>query len=113
LDNAAKYAPPGSTVTIAAHRTAAAVLLEVADEGPGIPDGELESVFEKFYRVKGGDRRRVGTGLGLAVCRGFVEALGGTIHAGNRTDGRGAIFTIESPASIEVEAPREPAAGAA
>jgi two-component system sensor histidine kinase KdpD len=112
LDNAAKYAPTGSVVSIRGRRNPDGVSLEVADEGPGIPQEELESVFEKFYRVKGGDRRRVGTGLGLAVCRGFVEALGGTIDAGNRSDRSGAVFTIRFPASIEVELPREPAAAA-
>jgi two-component system, OmpR family, sensor histidine kinase KdpD len=113
LDNAAKYAPVGSTVSIHGHRLGDGAVLQVCDEGPGIPEEELESVFEKFYRVRGGDRRRVGTGLGLAVCRGFVEALGGTIQAGNRGDRPGAVFTIEFPASMIVEEPREPATATA
>src|SRR5262249_3788180 len=86
LDHAAKYAPAGSLVTIKARRSDGQVVVQVLDEGPGIPAAELERVFDKFYRVGGPDRRRAGTGLGLAICRGFVEAMHGTITAGNRTD---------------------------
>ena len=52
----------------------------------GIPPEELERVFDKFYRAQKGDRVRAGTGLGLAISRGFIEAMGGTIDAANRTD---------------------------
>jgi two-component system, OmpR family, sensor histidine kinase KdpD len=97
LDNAAKYAPSGSLVTIAAWRRNGHVCLQVMDEGPGIPPADLEHVFDKFYRVGGADRRRAGTGLGLAICRGFVEAMHGTITAANRTDRSGAVFTITLP----------------
>ena len=96
LDNAAKYAPVGSTVTLHAWQDGpAGVKLQVCDEGPGIPPGSLETVFDKFVRVEATDRQRAGTGLGLAICRGFVEAMGGVIVAGNRTDREGgAVFTI-------------------
>ncbi len=94
LDNSAKYAPAGSQVTIRASQSFGTVAVEVLDEGPGIPDDRLERIFEKFHRVKNGDRQRAGTGLGLAICRGFVEALGGKITAANRADRSGAIFTI-------------------
>jgi two-component system sensor histidine kinase KdpD len=97
LDNAAKYAPPGSQITIRARRTIGSIAIEVLDEGSGIPEDRLERVFEKFHRVKQGDRQRAGTGLGLAICRGFVEALGGKIVAANRSDRSGAIFTITFP----------------
>ncbi len=97
LDNAAKYAPPGSEIRIRSRRTPGAVAIEVLDEGPGIPEDRLERVFEKFHRVKHGDRQRAGTGLGLAICRGFVTALGGKIGAANRADRSGAIFTITFP----------------
>ena len=72
-------------------------MLQVADEGEGIPPGELESVFDKFYRVQKGDHVRPGTGLGLAISRGFVEAMRGTISASNRTDRSGAVLTIRLP----------------
>ncbi len=99
LDNAlAKYAPPGGTsIEVRARRDRDIVRLEVLDEGEGIPQADLERIFDKFYRVHAGDRRRVGTGLGLAICRGFVEAMGGTIRAGNRPDRTGALFTITLP----------------
>ncbi len=97
LDNAAKYAPPQSKIVIRGRRSHGAIAIEVLDEGPGIPEDRLERVFEKFHRVKQGDRQRAGTGLGLAICRGFVQALGGTIVAANRADRAGAIFTITFP----------------
>jgi two-component system sensor histidine kinase KdpD len=97
LDNAAKYAPPGSLIEITAGRAGGAVQIAVRDEGPGIPQGDLESIFEKFYRAQGADRRPAGTGLGLAICRGFIEAMGGRIRAANRTDRSGAVFTVTFP----------------
>ncbi len=97
LDNAAKYAPAGSRIGIAAGREDGMVRIAVRDEGPGIPAEDLERIFEKFYRVRRADRRPAGTGLGLAICRGFVEAMGGTIVAANRTDRSGAVFTVAFP----------------
>lgn len=94
LDNAAKYAPPGSGIVIQGRQAGKWVVLQVCDEGPGIPPGDVERVFETFYRANKGDRQRAGTGLGLAICRGFIEALGGTITATNRRDRSGAVFTI-------------------
>jgi two-component system sensor histidine kinase KdpD len=97
LDNAAKYAPIGTTVRIESKQERALVVLRIADEGPGIPQTDLERVFDKFYRVRKSDSQRAGTGLGLAICRGFVEAMGGTIEASNRAGRHGAIFTITLP----------------
>jgi two-component system sensor histidine kinase KdpD len=97
LDNAAKYAPPGSRIELAAWREGETVVIELRDEGPGIPPADLERVFDKFYRVAAGDRQRAGTGLGLAICRGFVEAQGGRIAAGNRCDRSGAVLTVRLP----------------
>ncbi len=109
LDNAAKYAPTGSTIAVRAWHERASdaagaampgrILLQVMDEGAGIPPEALERVFDKFYRVRGADRQRAGTGLGLAVCRGFVEAMGGSIVAANRQDRSGAVFTLALPVS--------------
>jgi two-component system sensor histidine kinase KdpD len=110
LDNASKYAPPGSAVSVLAKRQAGSIVLQVCDEGPGMPEGEMERVFTKFHRLHEGDRKRPGTGLGLAVCRGFVEALGGTIVAGNRSDRSGAVFTLTFP---ERPAEEHPVADAA
>ncbi|MDO9296816.1 ATP-binding protein, partial [Bradyrhizobium sp.] len=97
LDNAAKYAPADTTVTIRAVRENAWVALQIIDEGGGIPPEELEMIFDKFYRAQKGDHVRPGTGLGLAISRGFVEAMHGTIQAANRTDRSGAVMTIRLP----------------
>jgi two-component system sensor histidine kinase KdpD len=99
LDNAAKYAPTGSKVTLRAWHDALEhrVKLQIMDEGPGIPASDLEAIFEKFFRVHTADHSRAGTGLGLAICRGFIEAMGGQIVASNRIDRSGAAFTISLP----------------
>jgi two-component system sensor histidine kinase KdpD len=97
LDNAAKYAPAGTTITIRSGREGEFVLLQILDEGEGIPAPDLDHVFDKFYRAQKGDHVRAGTGLGLAISRGFVEAMRGTIGAANRTDHTGAVFSIRLP----------------
>jgi two-component system, OmpR family, sensor histidine kinase KdpD len=108
LDNAAKYAAPGTTVSIRTWRERDSVVLQIFDEGEGIPQGDLGHVFDKFYRVQKTDQVRPGTGLGLAISRGFVEAMNGSIIAANRSDRRGAVFTITVP--ISREQPQEAAA---
>jgi two-component system sensor histidine kinase KdpD len=97
LDNAAKYAPPGTTVLIEGWREDSAVKLQVVDQGSGIPPEEVGRIFEKFHRAQKGDQVRAGTGLGLAISRGFIEAMGGTLTAANRPDRSGAVFTITLP----------------
>jgi two-component system sensor histidine kinase KdpD len=112
LDNAAKYAPAGSAITVEARRAGELVRLTVADEGEGLPEEDRERIFDKFYRVRAADRRRAGTGLGLSIARGFMEAMGGAIIAGNRTDSSGAIFTLTLPAAATAPAPAEHKAAA-
>jgi two-component system sensor histidine kinase KdpD len=97
LDNAAKYAPPDTTISIQGLRDKDSVTLQIMDEGEGIPPDDLHNVFDKFYRAQKGDHVRAGTGLGLAISRGFVEALHGTISAANRSDRSGAVLTIRLP----------------
>ena len=97
LDNAAKYAPTGTEVRIRARRASDRILVQVLDEGEGIPPDDRERIFDQFYRVHTADRKRAGTGLGLAICRGFVEAMAGTVTAANRQDRRGALFTLVLP----------------
>ena len=97
LDNAAKYAPADTTISIRGCAGQDQVSLQIMDEGSGIPPAELESVFDKFYRAQKGDHVRPGTGLGLAISRGFVEAMHGTISAANRADRSGAVLTIRLP----------------
>jgi two-component system sensor histidine kinase KdpD len=101
LDNAAKYSAAEAGIRIRAWRDDGTVQLQVSDEGEGIPEGDLERIFDKFYRAQKGDQVRAGTGLGLAISRGFVEAMNGTIDAANRPDGKGAVFTIRLPVPVE------------
>src|SRR5271170_1501571 len=103
LDNAAKYAAAGTTIFIRTWRDSDSVSLQIVDEGEGIPQDELEHIFDKFYRVQKTDQVRPGTGLGLAISRGFVEAMHGTIVAANRPDRRGAVFTIRLPIANEMQ----------
>ena len=81
LENAAKYTPPGSRIEIAAELRGAWLAVMVYDDGPGLPPGREEAIFEKFTR---GEREsaKPGVGLGLAICRAIVEAHGGRITAG-------------------------------
>jgi two-component system sensor histidine kinase KdpD len=97
LDNAAKYAPPETTIRIQSWQNPKTVCLRVLDEGSGIAANDLDHIFDKFYRAQKTDHVRAGTGLGLAISRGFVEAMHGTIVAANRTDRSGAAFTISLP----------------
>ncbi len=102
LDNALKYTPPASPISILATATDQAVTVEVADRGSGLPPGEENKVFEKFYRGHPGDGR--GTGLGLAICQGIIRAHGGRIWAQNLPEGGVAfLFTLpitDSPPAV-------------
>lgn len=95
LDNAVRHTPAGTPVELRARREGAGVLVEVADYGSGLAPGDEAKVFDKFYRG-GADRGRGNVGLGLAICRGMVEAHGGRIWAENRTGG-GAAFRFTLP----------------
>jgi two-component system, OmpR family, sensor histidine kinase KdpD len=95
IENALKYTPPGSPIEISATANARAVVVEVADRGPGLPSGEEGRVFDKFYRSRD-EGRGVGAGLGLTICRGIITAHGGRIWAENRPGG-GATFRFTLP----------------
>jgi two-component system sensor histidine kinase KdpD len=95
IDNAIKYSPKGSPLDIKASFSTANVTVSVADRGPGIPEGDLQRVFDKFYRLKS-PRNVSGTGLGLAICKGIIEAHGGLIWAENRMGG-GTIMVMQIP----------------
>ena len=99
LENAARYTAVGSPIEISVEVMDENMLVSIGDYGPGIPPSDLERIFDKFYRVSGTRRANsstMGTGLGLAVCRGLIEAHGGRIWAENRPGG-GAIFRFTLP----------------
>jgi two-component system sensor histidine kinase KdpD len=97
LQNALKYALPDSPLTITACQEATCLLLCIGDRGPGIPASERARVFEKFYRLPQTQQAGLpGAGLGLAICKGFVEAHGGDITILDRNGG-GALVTIRLP----------------
>ncbi|KKB79338.1 histidine kinase [Devosia limi DSM 17137] len=98
LDNARKYAGTALPVTIFVRVDNGMATIAVTDQGKGIPPGELEAIFDKFYRRAKGDHRAAGTGLGLSIARGFVEAMGGTLKAESPAmRRRGTRFTIRLP----------------
>ncbi|MGE0058575.1 MAG: ATP-binding protein [Dehalococcoidia bacterium] len=101
IENAVKYTPPGSTIELSVRCDGDDVLVTVADNGPGIPEMALPRLFEAFYRAPGSKAK--GTGLGLAVARGLVEAHGGRIWATNR-DGGGAAISFTLPRNNAVPA---------
>jgi two-component system sensor histidine kinase ChvG len=105
LDNAVSFSPPGGTIMVRARRTGHMIRVAIEDAGPGIPEGKLGAIFDRFYseRPKGED---FGThsGLGLAISKQIAEAHHGTIRAENRYDGenclRGARFMVDLPADF-------------
>jgi signal transduction histidine kinase len=104
LGNAVKYSLPDSRpVEISATREADALVVRVVDDGPGIPEADLASLFEPFFRVdRSRSRKTGGYGLGLSICKRIVEAHGGRIAAANNP-GRGACFTLSFPAPEPTE----------
>ena len=109
LDNAVKYNRPGGCVRMSVRRHGDAAQLEVADTGIGIPNGALDRVFERFYRVDSARaREQGGHGLGLAIVRQVAESHGGTAEVESRL-GRGSVFRVRLP-SITTPADTPPAA---
>lgn len=97
VENAAKYAPAGTSIRILAKSARGMAEIAVIDEGPGIPEDERDRVFELFHRVAQGDSRPAGTGLGLSIVKGLVEAHDGTVCAQAGPDGRGTAIVIRLP----------------
>jgi two-component system, OmpR family, sensor histidine kinase BaeS len=100
IDNAARYAPEGSDVEVAVATAADEVRLSVRDRGPGVPEGELDTIFDRFVRgVRRDERGASGSGLGLAIVRTLVELHGGRVEVRNlaATEGGGAAFTVVLP----------------
>jgi two-component system sensor histidine kinase KdpD len=99
VENALKYTPPGTPITIAARPVPGAIEVAVRDEGPGIPAAKLQRLFEKFYRADVSSRVP-GTGIGLAICKGLVEAHGGRIWVESHL-GEGTTFRFTLPLEDE------------
>ena len=103
LDNACKYSQPGSPITISVSMAENQAAFSVRDHGIGIPEADLDRVFDKFYRVNRPETIS-GTGLGLSISRGIVEAHGGRIWAVNNPDG-GVIITFVLPLDVAIPEP--------
>jgi len=98
LENAIAYSPDKTTIEVAAYEDRANVVISIEDEGRGIPTTELERVFERFRRMEEATDRGKGAGLGLAISKGFVEAMGGRIAAASPIhEGRGTRILISLP----------------
>ena len=112
LENAGKYTPPGARVTLAARRDTDELVVAVLDDGPGLPAGREDALFEKFVRGHA-ESPIAGVGLGLAICRAIVDAHGGRMRAFN-LDAGGACFELRLPLGEPPAAPEadlEPEAG--
>jgi two-component system sensor histidine kinase KdpD len=94
LVNAAVHTAPGTLIEIAGQLANRELLLSVGDRGPGIPPELMPRIFEKFFRAPGAPTG--GSGLGLTIAKGFIEAQGGSITAENRP-GAGALFSLHLP----------------
>lgn len=100
IENATKYAPPGSAITIEAAARAGRLIVCVADEGPGIAPEQQARIFDRFYRVSADSRAAPGVGLGLAICKRIVEAHNGRIWVESQP-GSGARFYFDLPLAIQ------------
>jgi two-component system phosphate regulon sensor histidine kinase PhoR len=97
VDNAVKYCPAGSSVTVSAEKTNGAVKVVVRDTGPGIDPKHVPRLFERFYRVDAGRSREIGgTGLGLSIVKHLVEAMGGQVTVDSAV-GHGSVFSVTLP----------------
>ncbi len=99
VENAARYSPADRDIVIAARVDDAGVKITVTDHGPGLDPGELDRLFERFYRGRGAQQAAPGTGMGLAITRGLLNAIGGRVWAENAA-GEGARFSMVIPGPV-------------
>ena len=100
LENAIKFSPPDGAVRVTVAEQGGAVVISVADDGPGIPDADKERVFERFYQTKAGRAvRSRGVGLGLAICRHIVAMHSGTIRVTDNVP-VGSVFSVMLPGLV-------------
>lgn len=108
VENALKFSPPESTVSLSIDATARHARFSVSDQGIGIPADQLDMIFHRFRQLDTSDSRRTGgTGLGLAICKSIVEAHGGRIRAESRGPGTGSTFSFCVPRSVGPSHPVE------
>jgi two-component system sensor histidine kinase KdpD len=106
LENALKHAREASVIEVAAERVGDRLAITVTDDGAGVPPEALPHLFEKFYRAARGDTADSGVGLGLSICKGLVEAMGGSIAAASPVGpNRGARFTVMLPVPVQPSMP--------
>ena len=103
IENAASFSPPGGSIRISARREGGFAVIEVEDDGPGIPPGKLEAIFDRFYSERpAGEKFGTHSGLGLSISKQIVETHRGTLKAENRTDAQGRVigarFIVSLPA---------------
>ncbi|MEJ0062677.1 MAG: ATP-binding protein [Alphaproteobacteria bacterium] len=96
LDNAIKHSGPAPVIRVAVEVKDERIIIQVMDDGPGIPPDRIEEIFFKYTRITRQDHQNAGTGLGLSIGRQIAGLLGGKLFAGNRPEG-GAIFTLDIP----------------
>jgi signal transduction histidine kinase len=102
MTNAVKYSPDGGCITVSAHVDRRELVISVADQGLGIPEAELDRIFDRFHRVQTEVSRGIGgTGLGLAICKGLVEAHGGRIGAESAGESKGSTFWFTLPLLVD------------
>ncbi len=107
LENAANYSPASSPISVDIGLTRDQLAFTVRDRGPGLPPGELDRIFDRFYRGSGVAPNQLSSGMGLAITRGLLAIQGGRIRAGNHSEG-GAVFTLEVPAASRIAAEAVP-----
>ena len=96
LANAISFSPAGAGIAVALNQRGGWVVVTIEDSGPGIPEGHLDRIFQRFFTYRPGDPRREHVGLGLAIAKQIVESYGGQIAAANRPQG-GARFEVRLP----------------
>ncbi len=97
LENAVRFSPIEAPVRITSGQRQGRCWIEIEDQGPGIPESQREQVFDMFYVVSEGDQRKQNTGMGLAICRGMINAHGGTVRVMDGTGHQGSRFVVELP----------------
>ena len=106
IDNAIKYCPTGTRIQIRLAQTDSSCVLEVKDNGPGIPKSDIQRLFDRFYRIDKARSREIGgSGLGLSICRSICEGHGGRIEAESEV-GRGSTFRVTLPSQAESQSER-------